>query len=651
MIYHILLIILTLIMIGLSIFYIPLVRLKNTSRVCPGYLNQEANSCFFNGSLKLPFSQLDTCDPVNYELYMKEISTFVIQLQLILEENNKISSISQDILKSWSTKIYPGFFYFAQKSLLTVLPNDFGQNYISPYGIPCFLNYYINCLSSKQTFCNDILKSPFSQKVCMEYLKKIGKTFGNNECPFYHKKINFPLYDELGMLGANSILPRQIMILEGIMPNESAKLYYWSFNIYLADRYTSKNKCNPYRNIYFTSIQTPFSIYQYPSEKDFTFAIIISICKEIGDFVYDKIVDKYDYVHRFNLPSGDKTMIINPNMINPNHLTNNDKVFDYETDRFTILFRMVCKDTNPIYQKFLKNPQFKFTCFEFENMESQTFYIDKIKWPLPLSPKFKEKENLKSQQTYLLNKINNYIQTKNPNLIKKNIHCFQSLAGLYAPTIKSFYDGTIQYENGLQAIQTASNANGDNYDAWYKFSVPQCLNRDDIFIALCVNHSAFNNSMYCSINIVDKNKSRGLISKEYYIEQDKKPWYVMLIGRDENKLNTVLTIIKKDDEIIKNCDVNIYIINTGPSIEWKIPICHQILFIERSYINPYILNEKNEMTFYKNVIKERWKEMTHPIGSELMDPIFIKYEFSYHTLFIIVFCMILIFILLFFLKI
>ena len=98
MIYYILLIVLILIMIGLSLFYIPLAKSKNMSRSCPGYLNPKSNSCFFNGSLKLPFSS--SCDPPNEKLYIKELTIFLIELQLILEENRKTPCISIDTLKS-----------------------------------------------------------------------------------------------------------------------------------------------------------------------------------------------------------------------------------------------------------------------------------------------------------------------------------------------------------------------------------------------------------------------------------------------------------------------------------------------------------------------------------------------------------------------
>jgi hypothetical protein len=237
----------------------------------------------------------------------------------------------------------------------------------------------------------------------------------------------------------------------------------------------------------------------------------------------------------------------------------------------------------------------------------------------------------------LQNKIvNDFSNILNPKYTKKSIHVFESLTSIYAPILDDCYNNKILYTNGLQAIQMSANANGDSYDAWYKISVPQCLGKNDILMSIAVNHSKYKNSVYCSMNIVNKNKGRGISSFEFF-ENDDIDMYIVLVSRNQQYLEKIKQQVI-DMYTDQKIAVNSISIETGPTIDWKTPLCDAFTFIERSYINPTVLIDQKQ-TYYKdkNVDSNLWKEMTHPQGNLLFDPVFIKWQwFNYDIVYMII---------------
>jgi hypothetical protein len=639
-----------------SLFYTKILIQKQNQLKCPGSLNPNVNSCYLNGNLKLPIERNSNCDPIDTKKYEKNLLLFILLIEnLFLNIPSYEITPSSEItpLSDNEYDIYSGIFYFANKALLKILPSDFGQNYVTPYGIPSFPNYYINCIDDLKGFTNSIIPNNKNPNLLLyKALQYVGKKYGNDTCPFQKPLTNNSFYLQLGLLGANSILPNQIMILSGTMPTNTLNLYYWSFHIYLADRYNSKDLCAPYNHVYFASILPPFNIFTYIPDKnmnDFTFAIMISINDDVNtNNIYKQLFKKFDYVHRFNIPSGENTMVIQDNLINPNHLTNQSKIYDYTTDRFTILFRMnqsnnATKTQKQDYELFKINAHFQFDCIDFKNTTNFNFYSNRVEWPQPLPPLYNElnDKELITLQNQIINDLSIIL---NPKYTKKKIHCFESLTSIYAPILDDCYNNKILYTNGLQAIQMGSNANGDSYDGWYKLSVPQCLGMNDVFMSIAVNHSKYKNSIYCSMNLVDKNKGRGIQSFEFF-ENDDIDMYVVLTSRNQKYLDNIQ---KQLMNLYKNQKIairSIYL-ESGPCIDWKTPLCDSLTYIERMYINPSII-EDNTQKYFKEVDSKLWKNMTHPQGNLLLDPIFIKWQwFNYDFIYILILFILLIIIIL-----
>ena len=124
----------------LSLLYTKILKQKQNQLKCPGSLNPNMNACYINGNIKLPIERNSNCDPIDTKKYEENLLLFTLLIE------NLFMNISPLFPSSSEYNTYSGIFYFANKALLKILPSDFGQNYITPYGIPSFPNYYINCI-------------------------------------------------------------------------------------------------------------------------------------------------------------------------------------------------------------------------------------------------------------------------------------------------------------------------------------------------------------------------------------------------------------------------------------------------------------------------------------------------------------------------
>lgn len=658
---------LVIILIFSHILFIYIIGRKTDRRKCPGYLDSTYGQCTDDGKHYLAFVKRkeDSCDPTIYELQRRDIVLFAgkLLLQYITDKReNNLSLLHAAFLKKNMT-IYQGIFYFLLKPFLTVLPTDFGQNFITPYGTPSFLADYISCIPDLTLVCKDLIKDPEQTDTCLKYFEVLNQKFKSDSPPNCQNikpdLYNNPLYVELGLLGAMTINPNQAIIISGTIPKRIG-LKYWSFTPYLADRYNDTDTCTPFNNIYFSSLTDPFNNFTHYTESDFTFAIIISINPDVGDKMYNFLSTQpqlnLNYIHRFDLPSGPNTMIVQPNLLNPNHLTNEDITFNYQTDRLAVLFRMnvIHPDSNE-FEEFKLNPHFENYIVDLgDSVDVKKFYsgilLPPLKTPFPLQ----------TNESFLhdtLNGIKKNLETsfKN-NFSSKMIHGFNSLLGTFAPLDRGVYYNHFSYESGRQAIQMASNANGDNPDTWYKISKPECLSMDDILMCVCVNHTLLKNSIYCNINVLDKQMGRGIASIEIF-EDDKKllayPFYSVIISRNKELLNEFKeSLLSLFGEQIFIYD---YFVQTGDTMHWNVPICHQLLFIERTYLNPTIPLEDGSFVYYRNenVPSTEWNKLTRPDGNDLLNPIFMKFtkkKFNVWVIIIMVIIIILLLILLIFLM-
>lgn len=620
-------------LLTLHIIFLIIVLKKKQKKICPGTLDLTYGQCTDDGKHYISFiKRRNSCDPSIVEIQQKNTILFGGKLALQYVMDRQKYDPIYDIFQNENVAIFKGIFYFLLKPFLTILPSDFGQNYITPYGTPSFLADYISCLPDPSIVCRDLTKNGDEKQiaVCSRYFDQLNQIFANHEnslCSIPNPELfNNLIYVELGLLGAMTIKPSQAIIISGIIP-KNIGLKYWSFTAYLADRYRSSNKCNPFHNIYFSSLLDPFNNFSYISNEDIEFVLIISINPHVGNKVSAILSNEIPnaYIHRFNLPSGSDTMIIEKGLLNPNQLTENDRAFDYETDRLAVLFRMnVLNPDNPDFLKFKFNPNFSTHCIDFgETLPMQLYdgIHPILKTPFPT--KTDEVNLLKAEMESIHETIKNSYQKQ-----MKDIHCFDSLLGTFAPLDEKVYYNHYTYKNGRQAIQMASNANGDNPDAWYKLSQPQCMSDDDVMFCLCVNHTALQNSIYCNINVLDKQLGRGITSFEIF-EDDSKllsyPFYGVAISRNAELLAEFKAFIQQ------MFPTKIYLydfyIETGLGMNWNVPKCHQLLFIERTYLNPMIPDENGNLEYYKNVQDDTlWNQMTRPDGKSLLNPMIFKFS-------------------------
>lgn len=652
---HIIELFLACILILSHIILLKLSQKKRERDTCPGYLDNTYGQCTQNGKLYIGFiKRKASCDPTIYELKRRDIALFAskLVLQYITDQYEKPPTAIHGLFLEHDMTVYKGIFYFLLKPFLTILPTDFGQNYVTPYGTPSFFADYISCIPETELVCKDLIGDPNALDVCKRYFKDVNARFANPilNCPIENTSLySNPLYVELGLLGAMTITPTQAIVIHGVIPSDIG-LKYWSFIPYLADRYENSDKCNPYNHIYFCSLTDPFNIFTHYTKDDLRFAIIISINPQVSDAIHQLLRDRFsdiEYIHRFDIPSGSNSMIIEPSLINPNNIQEQDRAFNYKTDRLALLFRMnVINPNSPVFEKFKLNPHFETYCVDLGNSAITEQFFDGIhpalKQPYPL---YTDESFLQSKRDGIQGLIKSSF-SRDYNVV--NVHIFKSLLSTFAPLNHRVYFNEFTYKNGRQAIQMASNANGDNPDAWYKISQPQCLSMDDILLCICVNHTALMNSVYCNINVLDKQMGRGIASIEIFeddVDLLKYPFYAVIVSRN----SVLLQQIKNTLHDLFEHDIFIYdyYIETGDTMNWNVPMCHQILFIERTYLNTNIPDSDGTLKYYREVTDTSlWSQMTRPDGNATVDPIFIKLTKRNYNLWYIIIIILIILILL-----
>lgn len=635
------------VLISIHLVLIKISNTVNRNRECPGYLNLAKGQCTADGKHYLSFKERSAdCNPPVEHLKRRDIILFAgkLALEYLKHDDDDEASLfwylrtHTPTLLASSFTLYRGIFYFLLKPFLTVLPTNFGQNFITPYGTPSFLADYLTCVPDIRMVCEDLLNSPENVVTCQRYFDDMKQYFANPvpNCAARDPELfHDTLYVELGLLGAMTITPTQGILLSGVIPRDVG-LEYWSFTPYLADRYHKNDKCSPYHHIYFSSLTDPFNTFtRYTTAHEFRFAIVTTINPVVGDELYRTLIEsgRYDYVHRFDLPSGDRSMIVQEGLLNPNGLTSEMAAFWYETDRLAILFRMNVRDpSSQSFRRFKLNPGFETVLVDVTTVPEIRFYEG-------VHPPLKTPTPLQTDESAGFQQHRNEIEGKLLKTIlrdshaPKTIHCFDSLLGTFAPLDNKVYNNTYTYTSGRQAIQMASNANGDNPDAWYKISQPQCMGHDDVMVAIAVNHTILKNSVYCNINVLAKQIGRGIASVEMYEDDPDErkrtcPFYGVVISRNAELVRQTIDHIYQqfgEDEIY----LFGHTITTGTTTEWEVPMCYQLLFIERAYLNPTILDDGGEWRHYKDVKDTRlWSRMTRPDGKQLVHPIFIKYTRS-----------------------
>jgi len=144
---------LCLIGIILCLFFLSVTRQKNST--CPGMLIPTQRQCIKGKLVTTSRVSSGTGVTNDDEFYVLEVIKFFVSLfkeRLVSTDNVK------DVFMK-SCKVIDGIFYFAPDPMLRLLPSDFGQNYITPYGLVSFGSSYMSCIENPFDFCQYLTRS------------------------------------------------------------------------------------------------------------------------------------------------------------------------------------------------------------------------------------------------------------------------------------------------------------------------------------------------------------------------------------------------------------------------------------------------------------------------------------------------------------
>lgn len=669
---------------------------------CAGYIDPSQRYCSDQGQMisgqSIPES---TCNPIN--------PTFKQQLQLeFLAYLRRIQSSIRPTLETsirqavetnngegagTTIDVYQGYMLFSIPPLLKILPSDFGQNEITPYGVMSFFpTYLLRCLwtdtdNTSADVCELLFPQASSivQDICKDWIDAFTPST-QNMCPFDVNvgnpslRIDDPRFFHLvGTLGAFSMNHSQGTILFVNLPVASLNVDYWSFTLYLGDRLRQDDTCTPYRQTYFASLASPLSAYNVPAvagkrlnalrgtgdvveQGHIRGYIVLALNPTIAQLLMDVASSRNDadFVYWMQIPT---EMVIDPTLPNPNGLTTDDLMYDPSTDRLSLFLRLSpAKDASSEERDRLRRfveyePPFDtsavdlcFVDFGDNAMNEQRHVVVEgtesyVLRPLTIMPPHPEPydDAFRGIWTMWQRRIRN--ETYRSNYITTPLATRHTLLNVFSPfTRKILQTTTIPYEGGWQAIQMAGCAQGDNPDAIYRLSEGVCLGEDDVMVAMCVNHAKESNCVYNNINVLDLNKAFSFASISLN-RASSATFYVVLASRNQDRLANVETLLRNASSFLPyNVDIHPVYIPTGTTSEDGVPMCHQIMMVERIYVNtsyPSLTTPSQTYSLYdvfgetlrtvQNLEDEdRWNSLlnvTAPNVNGLIPPYYVKVSY------------------------
>lgn len=563
------------------------------------------------------------CNPVTQIQKMEMATQFVEYMKRI----NLSATLDTQLLSILQTSfpqanMYQGSLFFAIPPLLKLLASDFGQNELTPYGIVSFSDIYLkSCISNPSSFCRNVAKgNELVDALCQQYIIHLGKQ-SVQQCPFKITDGNPDLrihdigfFDLIGSLGTFSLQYSQSLVLYYDFPVGSLPLNYWSFNLYLADR-LAPEACSPFRQTYLASLTPPLNCFMTPSiaNKKFNpitgqgdlispnrirFYLIVSLSEDKTTEIMNSLkqnADKmpFDFIHVFKVPTRTTSMVIDPSLPNPNRLGNDTPMYNPRTDRLSLFLRLspdpLQEDTLalknfvngniPFSKNFCQICLVDFGQGDNEKINQQLLYG--YQQPKYINPIINEKATLKSAYDTA---IHSFRSSLYPKYSLTKLALRNSVLNIFAPLFSTILSTNKPYMGGWQAIQLAGCAQADNPDTQYRLSGSACLSIDDAMIAVALNHARLGNCLYNNMNIIDLNKafSVGSVTLTKDIDIDL---YIVVVGRNVDVVDSMISLLRlKVKSDLKIGYYPIYI-QTGPSIDGGVPMCHQILMVERVYVN------------------------------------------------------------------
>ena len=644
------------------------------------------------------------CNPISEAEKLAVATEFVDYMKRINESvSNEMALRLQKFFPQ--AKIYQGSLFFAIPPLLKLLASDFGQNELTPYGIISFSDMYLkSCISNSAEFCRKVAKgNELVSVLCQQYLTHLSKE--SEGCPFHVTDSNKNLqiqdvgfFNLIGSLGTFSLLPSQCLVVYYDFPVGLLPLNYWSFNLYLADRLEQKT-CSPYRQTYLASLTPPLNCFMTPAlaGKKFNpitgkgdlvtpsrirFYMIVSLNESVAQKIVDFIQQTstslpYDFIHVFHVPTGPHSMVLDPNLPNPNKIDESRSLYNPETDRLSLFLRL-SPDPSKDYEHMLKQyiysdePFTKNACevclVDLENVIPESkLNLSQTKYQQPtyINPIFNEKANFSSTFHKFISSFSSSLYWNDMSVAKLPLR--NSVLNIFAPLFPSILDTSKPYLGGWQAVQLAGCAQGDNPDTQYRLSGSVCLSKNDVMISVAVNHSKFGNCLYNNINVVDINKAYS-ISSTTLTKEIVDDIYIIVIGRNASLVDHVKNILNDASKRFQTiAQIGIYPITmkTGPSFENGVPMCHQVLMVERVYVNMQYPSTQFEHVEYnlqevfgeflqdvllENENKDSWKSLVNvcaPLVDTLVPPKFYKVSYPSYRKYVVTFSTIFLCILIF----
>lgn len=646
--------------------------LRFKSPYCGGTVNPNMRYCK-NGKLingQIPESECNPIAVIQLDYYIATFLNYLLHIENITPNTTFIQL--QNSFPSY--KIHKGLFYFAIPELLKILPTDFGQNNYTPYGILSFFNLYSSCVSNPGSFCKSIfsksdIKNSAGESLCQLYFNTRKK-----ECVFPIQDTNPSLYiedndffNEIGLLGAVSLYPQQVIVLHCHFPVKLLELNYWSFNLYIADDLNPNLVCQPFRQTLVASIAPSFHIYsaasQDPQKRNpvlldeiegyIVIGLDIEEMNKISNYIETNF--SYQFLQVVPLPVGQQSIKLDPKIPNPNHLIADQPAFQHHFQRFSLFMRISPRpgfESSASLQDYIYFKNMRFRPFEVilldPNVQASNSFVSHYTLPPIIKPYYNETELLEHDFQAKLKSM--FVRLPFKGFWKENLPTRNSTLNLFAPAFRKILNTNLPYEGGFQAVQLAGNGQGDNHDTQYRASKGFCFNDEDVLIAFCVNHTYFNNCINNSINLIDINKAFGFASVQLD-RSSQHPYYIVLFGRNMQLINELDVVLGSDVIKIKK------FVRTGSTIDNAFPECHQGLMIERVYLNTtYASLESMDRTYRLEDLfghdlmqqpngseEDRWSSLinvTAPDNSTLIKPAFFKIKKVNPSIFILVFSLI-----------
>ena len=655
---------------------------------CGGNLDPNLRWCK-NGKLVSGKPIPADCNPSSALASTNAMASFFGYVTRLSHQASQQPSLSVSLQSLGTTRL--GFVLFAVPELLQLLPSDFGQNYTTPYGMISFYDSFLPCIDSPAEFCEYISKNQNGtfEELCLGYFAYKKKTalpcpFGVTDHsaspPVWIEDPNF--FNALGLLGAFSLQPSQAVVFYTDLPVADLGLNYWSYVVYLADSLDINSQCSPRQQVSFSSLSSPLNMFTSVgvANKKFNpltaetgtvtkghvkFYTVLALDPQLAQSIKTLLETSppypVDFVHVFPIPSGPGSTKIDSLLENPNHLRTEDPMYHPEYQRLACFLRLSPSPSSST-EATAQNLQDFIHARGNYTRQSEVVLLQA---PIPSTPSptstplpvytFYPLQTLIDPPVNEVSTLQSaFVQRKRAFVHRlrwtgyhvKHLATRNSTLNIFAPLYRNILRTRDPYLGGFQAIQLAGNGQGDNPDAQYRLSQSACLTDNDVMVAFCVHHASLGNCIYNSINVLDTNRAYGYGAVALNAASSSQPYYMVLVGRNVDTLNQTESRIREGlGGLIEDVSIHKIPIRTGPSQQGKVPLCHQLLMVERTYVNIAFPSASNPGTTFRltdlfgahldtlveNAPEEAWQNLVHvgaPANQTLLAPLYFKVSYS-----------------------